>query len=376
MKDLSDSTKKKVENMVMDDVVAKILPSAIILLLIQIYYVTSDILTNYYARDGAYFNKIAEATLIFTSLFALIYIIARKKTEPITKGRIVINIYYFLIATGMSFYFHSDVYQGILGFSASYFYIIIFLVSPLIYFWDNLLIYLYVLGTTLYTYFTIASDSLNDLSQYILVLVVFFFASHFFKTNSVKLNISKYRIEELNERLAIKSYNDQLTTALNRYALEKYVDDNRGEWILHNTQVGLLMIDIDNFKLYNDNYSHPAGDDCLKRIALAIKQMCYEKMPHLFRYGGEEFLMFTVDLDEKSLLKEALKVKEVVEKLQIRSVDSPNLGYVTISIGCAILDVSSGKTAVDYIPIVDEQLYNAKNNGRNCVSYKNEIFHK
>lgn len=130
--------------------------------------------------------------------------------------------------------------------------------------------------------------------------------------------------------------------------------------------LALLMIDLDRFKGYNDRYGHPAGDDCLKRVADAVNQALRRPGDLLARYGGEELVgvLAETNLDGAIVVSESIRAKVFEEN--IRHEDGVD-GRVTVSIGVAAM-VPDGKLSVgDLVDAADRSLYAAKRAGRNRV---------
>jgi diguanylate cyclase (GGDEF)-like protein len=126
------------------------------------------------------------------------------------------------------------------------------------------------------------------------------------------------------------------------------------------------MIDIDQFKLYNDHYGHPAGDRCLHRVATALAGHVRET-DHVARYGGEEFSLVLPDTDALGAVVAAERVRHAVEGLAEPHAASSR-GIVTISIGVAAILPTPYDLAEDLLRQADEHLYEAKRAGRNRVA--------
>ena len=133
------------------------------------------------------------------------------------------------------------------------------------------------------------------------------------------------------------------------------------------SQLSLLMIDVDYFKSYNDTFGHVAGDEALRQVAGAIREGCSRSSDLAARYGGEEFAMVLPGTSPGGAVL-AEKVRRTVESLQI-SHDQPRPGsYLTVSIGVSTLvPGGGGQTFRVLIEMADQALYQAKNNGRNQV---------
>jgi len=129
---------------------------------------------------------------------------------------------------------------------------------------------------------------------------------------------------------------------------------------------GVMMIDIDHFKFYNDNNGHLEGDRCLKVISKLFNKIAKEKKIDIFRYGGEEFVCFYYGHDEEQLDNLAQYIIDEVRALNIEFKDSATK-IVTISLGYSFNN-SKEQLGTNYlIDIADKALYLAKNSGRNAV---------
>lgn len=178
----------------------------------------------------------------------------------------------------------------------------------------------------------------------------------------------------LSENMLRASYLDGLTGILNRRALDKYLhhlsSDNAAVW-----RVGVLFFDVDNFKHYNDSYSHADGDAILQRVCEIVTDLietrgneCY-----LFRYGGEEFILLIQDPAEGDILTLGREVCRAVWNANIERHDNCAYDRITITIGCSDETVEKGPKA-DYIRAADKQLYIGKNAQKNCVVWRDKIY--
>ena len=174
-------------------------------------------------------------------------------------------------------------------------------------------------------------------------------------------------IESNNSKLKILSETDPLTGLSNRLALDKKL---RQAWnILTRTgdPLAVLMIDIDHFKQYNDQYGHPAGDECLKQISKILGESTKRKSDIIARYGGEEFLIVLPGTDAEAALDIASGLLEAVSSAAIEHTSSKTAPFVTISIGLSAIIPSKDNTSYELIKAADEALYRAKKGGRNAV---------
>ncbi len=129
--------------------------------------------------------------------------------------------------------------------------------------------------------------------------------------------------------------------------------------------LSLLMCDVDFFKLYNDNYGHIAGDDCLKGIAKIIEGRTMRPADLAARYGGEEFAAILPNTGGEGALYVAECVRKNVEEMQLPHEHSGISPYVTISIGIAHIVPSNDIEPGTIVKFADNALYKAKSQGRN-----------
>jgi diguanylate cyclase (GGDEF)-like protein len=133
--------------------------------------------------------------------------------------------------------------------------------------------------------------------------------------------------------------------------------------------LGVLLIDIDFFKQYNDRYGHIAGDDCLRQVAQSLKQSCLRSADMVARYGGEEFVLVLPDTNERGLERIAQRIKQQLEQEAIAHIGSPT-SLLTVSAGGAVyLPGELPDDAEAMLILADTMLYKAKAEGRNrsCI---------
>jgi diguanylate cyclase (GGDEF)-like protein len=161
------------------------------------------------------------------------------------------------------------------------------------------------------------------------------------------------------------AYVDGLTGIANRRRFENAL---AGEWrICARSGEGLAVgiIDVDHFKLFNDRYGHQAGDDALRRVAVAIRDALRRPRDLVARYGGEEFACIVPDIEPDLALPLFENLRERVADLRIPHELSPTLPFVTISVGFQFASSVSASKPHDLIEAADGWLYKAKQQGRN-----------
>ncbi len=175
-------------------------------------------------------------------------------------------------------------------------------------------------------------------------------------------------LERANRSLARLSALDGLTATANRRAFEQRLDEEWRRASRDGTPLTLLMIDIDHFKLYNDHYGHPAGDDCLKTISRDLKARLRRPADFLARYGGEEFAIVLPDTDLSGAVIVAEDLRRRTMALELRHAMSPAARVVTLSIGVAEADPANAAWGpASLVNAADRALYRAKRLGRNQV---------
>lgn len=174
-----------------------------------------------------------------------------------------------------------------------------------------------------------------------------------------------------NERLEHQASRDGLTGLLNRRRMDLDVDMHWAQCTQAKQAFALLMLDVDNFKKYNDHYGHQAGDDCLRAVAGAIEAVIVEtnaegmtRGAFVARYGGEEFAVIIPNASDAGYEGAAHCVLEAIRKLGIPHERNADWGIVTASIGGA-RSQQLGDRPTDLFKAADAALYRAKDGGRN-----------
>ena len=178
------------------------------------------------------------------------------------------------------------------------------------------------------------------------------------------------RSANLIARLADISYTDFQTKVYNRRALYEYFASLKKR---RTGNIGVMMYDIDDFKKYNDEYSHEKGDMVLSRIADATSRMLEDAGARVFRYNGGEFVAVMENTTEDDLLHTALRVKETVEGLRLERSDDTMRPFVTVTVGCTMAGPDDSLER-DIIGDADTQLFIGKRGAKNCVVSKGRIF--
>jgi diguanylate cyclase (GGDEF)-like protein len=160
---------------------------------------------------------------------------------------------------------------------------------------------------------------------------------------------------------------DGLTGIANRRRLDEFLAQ---EWLRGRRQqspLSVCLMDIDFFKRFNNRYGHAAGDDCLRRVALALVGVGRRPADLVARYGGEEFVCVLPETDAAGAALLAEKLRDAVIALEIPHADSTAAEHVTISGGVATAIPTDESSAAQLLEAADQMLYQAKKTGRNRI---------
>jgi diguanylate cyclase (GGDEF)-like protein len=218
------------------------------------------------------------------------------------------------------------------------------------------------------------SDVKNLLSK----LEIMSIEQDFRMDNPVELNLqdfanmdifSDYNVEDIIESLGkdlqYKAHTDDLTGLPNR----RRINEKLKNIIMPQVPMthGLLIIDIDHFKMINDNEGHLYGDRCLIRVSKALKDWAEAEGHFVGRYGGEEFLCILENLTEKEVKVQAETIRQKIEQENMPYNVHHETHHLTISVGGAMIHSTKEESVYKTLEKADQALYKAKSSGRNCV---------
>ncbi|MGJ0357411.1 cache domain-containing protein [Aliarcobacter cryaerophilus] len=180
---------------------------------------------------------------------------------------------------------------------------------------------------------------------------------------SIKSDITnKKHIEEL-------SITDELTKIYNRRFFNIKIEEEINRAKRDKKELCLIILDIDFFKQYNDTYGHQEGDIVIKSVANVLKRKTNRADDFAFRVGGEEFVIIT-HIEKDKVLNYANSIKDDIENLKIEHRGNKALKYVTISLGVVCKNAIEINSSEELYKEADDNLYEAKRSGRNCVVIK------
>lgn len=177
-------------------------------------------------------------------------------------------------------------------------------------------------------------------------------------------------VETLSRQLNTLMYTDPLVGISNRRRFDEQFTSLLSTAQRTHSELAVLMIDVDRFKLFNQRYGERAGDECLRVVGNAIARSFMRTSDCAARYGGALFSVVSLGTNYQDLQQHAQKLSEKVRALGIPHGDSP-LGVVTISIGGVSRIPSRDTTADELIKLAEVSLYDAKHHGRNLVHIVN-----
>ena len=209
--------------------------------------------------------------------------------------------------------------------------------------------------TSSYLLYPNQMDSFIIYSSWMSISLIFGFVGGYLLQDSHKNTFLKEM--ELNKLATL----DALTGLYNRVKLDEVLNLELLRALRYKHTFGIMMIDIDFFKSINDNYGHLVGDAVLVKLSKSIRQNI-RSSDTMFRWGGEEFVILSLEVDETTLLDLAQNIRKTVEEMQIQEV-----GQVTVSIGVTLHNPNDNVNTI--MKRADDALYNAKNNNRNCVKF-------
>ena len=169
-------------------------------------------------------------------------------------------------------------------------------------------------------------------------------------------------------KLEKQAHTDGLTGLANRRYFDVQLEKEWKRALRKGGSLSLAMLDIDYFKLYNDNYGHQAGDEAIKKVADCLKMKVQRASDTVARYGGEEFAIIMVDCTEQEAVLFMERLITSIEELHIVHAYSSCSDYVTCSMGVATLKAADDVDCSTLLRLADNALYRSKAKGRNNLS--------
>lgn len=177
-------------------------------------------------------------------------------------------------------------------------------------------------------------------------------------------------LHQINHQLHKLASIDSLTQLANRRQFDEHLEEEWRRLARDKAPLSLILGDIDYFKHYNDTYGHRAGDDCLQRVAEAMKKVVRRPADLVARYGGEEFAVILPNTHIQGAVHVAENIQEAIRSLQITHESSLINRFITLSMGISCQIPTLFYTPEVLVTAADKALYKAKRQGRNCIVCK------
>ncbi|OPY96697.1 diguanylate cyclase [Bradyrhizobium sacchari] len=181
--------------------------------------------------------------------------------------------------------------------------------------------------------------------------------------------------KQLETRLETLAIEDSLTGLANRRRFDQRLKEEWARAYRDRSSLSLLMVDVDYFKAYNDEYGHPAGDVCLRVVARILAAEMLRTGDLAARYGGEEFAVLLPNTDAAGCARIGERIREAIHREGLAHASSPLSAYVTVSLGgaacCPAFERTAG--AGSLVEAADRALYAAKDTGRDRLMMSGEV---
>ena len=174
-------------------------------------------------------------------------------------------------------------------------------------------------------------------------------------------------LEEANRILEKLSQTDSITGIYNRFVFDRTMLTEWDRCRRHSIPLSLMMIDIDFFKSFNDNYGHQAGDDCIRDVARLLRASAQRSSDIVARYGGDEFAIILPHMEKEEACQFAERIRRKVLELAIPHEYSSVSPYLTISVGVHTVVPSDQLSIEEFIKTADNALYEAKKSHNKVV---------
>lgn len=344
-------------------------------LICSVVFFVSDIRADFYRLSFpvSVLNMIFEGLYFFAGLAAVVGsgMIRLSGKKMSAKFKIVFNeIFYVCVSIGSGLGFVSECLRGQRSIVPMFFIIYFGIIATMpleLYLFCYAAVFLPALITQAFTGTLEAAEIMTALG-----CGLFYF---FNRTTYLRFRITQQQLEKANTELTEIAVTDPLTKAGNRTRLYGIFERSRGIWLGTNPEICLVMCDIDNFKNYNDTYSHLKGDECLIKVTDAIMRSFPSDgtFGELIRFGGEEFLIVMAGQGLKGKLEDMYRrMAGNIEALHLPSGKGAVHEYVTLSLGADISRFDEDFVLEERIRSADSQLYISKNSGRNRLTVNSE----
>lgn len=306
--------------------------------------------------------------MVFACLAMLIFLIVYKEYGT-PLARYALLAFYVVVIVAVTVFMVSCNYHNI-GLSISMCYLFVIMVAPTYKAFDTAVVCVLILVSWWLPGRLPYAENYNLFKHFLLRFSVI---AGFLAVRSVFIRqaADERAAREMSNAFIKLAYNDVMTGTLNKKAMETYCTFVAEK--MAPERVGIIICDIDDFKSYNDHYSHLKGDEALKHFAGSMTAVLAASDRYLFRFGGEEFVVILPDADEDEARRIAAELLSAVRAAAIPRADLPGRSIVTASFGVAC---GSGEELKDLSVIAkaDQQLYLCKSSGKDGVAVGDTIY--
>lgn len=369
LRDIANDKKEIIYQKQNADTYNKLFYVSIIFGFVGLIYLITDLSTGYYNNPYGYLDMTAVLLLLLSSL-SLVIVLVNFKDKIISYIQYIASTYFLVISTVMVLFLTVDLLTDKQDFLIVFYNFV--LINLIIYY--NIVFSLITEAITLIgvlttvILFTPSSNMVITIEQTSLILTGTIITQHYLRLVKTKSFLNEISLEQMSKEFEESSTVDFLTTLFNRKGLDMFINDDLSKAIASKENISVSMLDIDDFKSYNDYYSHMTGDLCLKKIGMTLNSIATQKF-HAFRYGGEEFLIIGLDCTVYELDKINNKILNSVRELNMdRSMAMSVADHITVSIGSAIARLDDIDDFKALLQKADDRLYISKRDGKNRIT--------
>lgn len=337
---------------------------AIVILACQILFILRDCLAGFYAAHSLnYINLGAE---LFMCLASELFLLSISDPQPEwtenRTGRVAYCLYMASLILVVCAFTFTDTYVRHTPLGVCVCFLFVPTIAPSSDMRRQTAIFAIVLFFSAAVYFQAMDDGPLGVINVVIVPCLLFVTSCFLRSNNLRVLVYREQTRLLTEELLYRNRTDFLTDVSNRLCMYGDYDAarERGE------ALGAVIYDIDDFKKYNDSFSHLAGDDCLRVTCGAVKALAQANNGTVYRYGGEEFVVMFFGATEERFRALVPMVNSVIYDLKLEHASTALHPYISVSVGgtyCADLRDSLEMVLLK----CDKALYEAKSQGKNCA---------
>ena len=306
--------------------------------------------------------------MVAASLAMLAFVTAYKEYGS-QLARLGLLAFYTVVIASVTVFMISCNYHNI-GLSISMCYLFVIMIAPTYHAFDTAVVCLLIAVSWWLPGQLPYAENYNLFKHFLLrfsIVAGFISVRHIF----IRQSANERSVKEMSNAFIKLAYNDVMTGTLNKKAMETYCTYVAEK--MAPERVSVIIYDVDDFKSYNDHYSHMKGDEALRRVAGSVVKVLEGSDWYLFRFGGEEFVVVLPDVAEDEARRIAGELLAAVRVAAIPREDLPGKSIVTASFGVAC---GSSRELHDLSVIVkaDRQLYVCKSSGKDCVAASDVIY--